>query len=160
MKRIILHWTAGRYTPNAGDLTHYHFLIDGDGRVHNAVPVSRNAAPKKAGYAAHTLNCNTDSIGVAICAMFGAVQYPFNPGKYPLKENQWKQAALLIQRLCKEYKIQVSPKTVLTHAEVSANLGILQRGKWDIAILPFARHFDTPREVGDALRYAIRSKFA
>jgi len=29
---IILHWTAGNYTPNTTDLTHYQMLIDGAGK--------------------------------------------------------------------------------------------------------------------------------
>ena len=33
MKRIIVHWTAGTYTPNVTDLEHYHYLITGKGQI-------------------------------------------------------------------------------------------------------------------------------
>jgi hypothetical protein len=57
--------------------------------------------------------------------------------------------------LCRNYGIPVSPKTVLTHAEVQANLGITQRGKWDIARLPWDSRFDIPRECGDQMRAMV-----
>ena len=34
MKRIIIHWTAGLYYPTELEKTHYHFLVDKDGKVH------------------------------------------------------------------------------------------------------------------------------
>jgi hypothetical protein len=52
--------------------------------------------------------------------------------------------------------VPVTPKTVLSHAEVQANLGIKQKGKWDIAILPWDRSFDTARECGDEFRRMVQ----
>lgn len=132
MKGVIIHWTAGAHKANATDRKAYHVLIEGDGTVVQGVPIERNAAPLKDGYAAHTLNANTDRIGVSMCAMGGAVESPFNPGKWPITEVQFEQACREVAKLCATYNIPVTPTTVLTHAEVQPNLGIAQRGKWDI----------------------------
>jgi hypothetical protein len=35
-------------------------------------------------------------------------------------------------------------------------LGIRQKGKWDIAILPWDLSFDTPRECGDLFRQQVQ----
>jgi hypothetical protein len=32
MRRIHIHWTAGRHKANATDLASYHVLIEGDGK--------------------------------------------------------------------------------------------------------------------------------
>ncbi|NJM13637.1 MAG: amidase, partial [Synechococcaceae cyanobacterium SM1_2_3] len=67
MKRIIMHWSAGAHTVSAVDKKHYHFIIDGAGKVHAGnFPPEANRNPVKGQYAAHTLNCNTGSIGVAV----------------------------------------------------------------------------------------------
>ena len=34
MKRIILHWTAGKYQPNQCDLEHYHYLVGAEGEIY------------------------------------------------------------------------------------------------------------------------------
>lgn len=157
MKRIILHWTAGSYTPSSHDKEHYHFLIDGKGKVHKGLhPVKANIPPLKSGkYAAHTKNCNSNSIGISICAMHDATER--NYGKYPIKEAQWWTAVLEIAGLCKKYGIPVTPKTVLSHAEVQKNLGIKQNGKWDISVLPFDSSVKGARAVGDKLRKEVKS---
>jgi hypothetical protein len=157
ISRIIGHWTAGHYAPTENDRSHYHFLIAGNAKPVKGIPsVVLNAHPKaQPGYAAHTLNTNTGSIGISVCAMAGAVEAPFNAGKAPLTHGQWMAFVLSIADLVERYKLPVTTKTVLTHAEVQANLGIKQRGKWDIAILPFDPKFNTARKVGDRLRAEV-----
>jgi hypothetical protein len=159
ISRVVGHWTAGHYTPTADDRSHYHVLIDGNAKPVRGTPsIALNAHPKAAkGYAAHTLNCNTGSIGISICAMAGAVEAPFNAGRAPLTKDQWDVFVLAIADLCERYKLPVTHKTVLTHAEVQANLGIKQRGKWDIAILPFDPSFNTAKKVGDRLRAEVKA---
>ena len=80
MKRIIVHWTAGSYTPSAVDREHYHYLIDGSGDLHEARPVEQNnrdvAGFTSDEYTAHTRGLNSYSIGVALCAMHGARERP------------------------------------------------------------------------------------
>lgn len=154
MKGVILHWTAGDYVPDSGEQTHYHFIFDGRCQIIRGVPIARNSAKGlQKGYAAHTRNCNTGWLGLSACAMGGAKERPFDPGKWPLKEDQLKIMCGATAELCDHYGIPVTPKTVLTHAEVQNNLGIRQNGKWDIAVFPWAsKTFDTARECGDYIR--------
>jgi N-acetyl-anhydromuramyl-L-alanine amidase AmpD len=158
MKRIIIHWTAGGHTPSNLDRGHYHFIIAGDGSVVKGVhPVEANAKPVKGKYAAHTLNCNTGSIGVAVAAMAGAVERPFNAGKSPITQAQLTALAALCRDLAAKYKIPVTRETILSHAEVQPTLGIKQRGKWDIAWLPGMKAPGNPVEVGDKIRWMIKA---
>lgn len=160
IQRVILHWTAGAHKATDFDRLHYHLLIEGDGALVRGIPsIALNSLPKaKAGYAAHTLNCNTGSIGVSMCAMAGALERPFSAGSQPLTKAQWDAASTAVAELCRRYSIPVGSKTVLSHAEVQANLGIKQRGKWDIAKLPFDPAFDTARKCGDRFRAEVKAK--
>lgn len=159
MRRIIVHWTAGNNKASSVDLKHYHLLLEGDGRlVRGNPPITLNQAPVKAGYAAHTLNCNSGSIGVSLCGMAGAVERPFSAGKTPITLQQWAALPAVLAALCRRYSIPVTPSTVLTHAEVQGTLGIAQRGKWDIAILPFDPSKNTAAKVGDAMRAAVKAR--
>jgi N-acetyl-anhydromuramyl-L-alanine amidase AmpD len=161
MKRIILHWTGGAHTPSNLDKQHYHFIVDGAGKVHpGKFPVSANAAPVKGAYAAHTLNCNTGSIGVAVAAMAGAQERPFNPGSHPITPAQISAFVALCARLAKEYGIPVTRQTILTHAEVQPTLGIKQRGKWDICWLPGFPGPQDAVQTGDWLRAHITAAMA
>lgn len=159
MQRIILHWSAGGHAVSALDRQHYHYIIDGDGQIvagHHAPEA--NAGPLRAGrYAAHTLNTNTGSIGVALAAMAGAVERPFDPGRAPITDAQVAALATLCAQLCAQYRIPVTRRTVLSHAEVQTTLGIVQRGKWDVTWLPGMDAPGAPVAVGDLLRERIRS---
>lgn len=156
MKAIIIHWTAGAHKANATDKKAYHRLVEGDGTVVHAVPIERNAAPLRDGYAAHTRNANTDRIGLSMCAMGGAVESPFNPGRWPITEVQFESTCREAAELCATYGIPVTPTTVLTHAEVQPNLGIAQRGKWDIIRLPHRPDLKGAKAVGDYMRDRVR----
>ncbi len=156
MKRIVLHWTAGRHTPSDLDLSHYHFVIDGAGKVHKGkFPVEANLKPRKGAYAAHTLNLNTGSIGVAVAAMAGAQERPFNAGAHPITPAQVQALVKLCRDLSAQYGIPVDRKTILSHAEVQPTLGVQQRGKWDIAWLPGMDKPGDPVKVGDHIRGLI-----
>lgn len=159
LERIIFHWTAGANTASGLDKSHYHILIEGDGKLVRGTPsIAANGIGGAGPRASHTLNCNTGSIGVSLCGMAGAVESPFNAGKSPITAIQWKTLADVIADLCRRYDIPVTPKTVLSHAEVQTNLGIKQRGKWDIARLPFAPTVIGAKACGDALRAAVAAK--
>lgn len=156
MKRIINHWTAGTHNVSAIDRKHYHIIVDGDGDEHEGDnPIEANAAFISGKYAAHTLNANTDSIGVAVAAMHGAVERPFNAGRYPITHKQLAALVKVNARLCKQYGIPVTRTTVLSHAEVQPTLGIKQRGKWDIAWLPGMAAPGDPVAVGDKFRAMV-----
>lgn len=162
MQRIIIHWSAGAHTVSALDRQHYHYIVDDDGDVHAGIhPPEANRGPLASGrYAAHTLNCNTGSIGVAFAAMAGAVERPFGAGRYPITPAQVDAMAALCAELCRQYDIPVSRKTVLTHAEVQPTLGITQRGKWDVTWLPGMSGPGAPVAVGDMLRARILAELA
>lgn len=156
MKRITLHWSAGTHSVSPLDRRHYHFIIDGAGAVHNGnYRPEANERPRAGQYAAHTLNCNTGSIGVSLAGMVGAVERPFNPGRQPITDAQVDALVTLCADLCRRYGIAVTRQTVLSHAEVQPTLGISQRGKWDISWLPGMAGPGDPVAVGDQLRARI-----
>lgn len=161
MDRVICHWTAGRHKASATDKKHYHVLIEGDGTVVKGDPsIKLNEAPAKDGYAAHTRNCNSGSIGVSMCCMWNAKESPFDAGPAPMTKVQWTKMVQCVAELCVRYKIPVTPKTVLSHAEVQANLGIAQRGKWDFTRLAFDISTAGAKACGDKLRRDVSAAIA
>lgn len=153
MQRIILHWTAGSHKASSVDKKAYHILIEGDGKlVKGDASIADNSGNLKPGYAAHTLNCNTGSIGVSLCCMAGAVENPFNAGKYPMTEAQFEKMISAIRQLSQKYNIPIKRETVLSHAEVQPTLGIAQRQKWDITRLAFDPFKKGALIIGDYIR--------
>jgi len=135
-RRIICHWTAGGYRASSTDRKHYHFMIEDDGKIVEGIhSIADNDSTADRKYAAHTLRCNTGSIGLSVCCMGGATRT--NPGRFPMTELQWRRMAEVAAELCRRYKIAVTSKTVLGHFEVERLLGIQQRGKWDPGFLPW-----------------------
>ncbi|KZL21971.1 N-acetylmuramoyl-L-alanine amidase [Pseudovibrio sp. Ad37] len=156
LHRIILHWTAGADGLIELERQHYHIIIDRSGRTHaGALKPEANANCLDGRYAAHTRALNTGSIGVALDAMSGAIESPFDPGKYPITQVQVQALAETVADLCETYQIPVSPYSVLTHAEVQPTLGVKQRSKWDIAWLPDMTEPENPVDVGNKLRSLI-----
>lgn len=154
MKKIIIHWSAGTYMPNATDKEHYHFLIDDKG----VVTVGRykpedNENCSDGRYAQHTGGGNTGSIGVALCSMLGFVSCT-NAGKYPITKLQLESCFKLCAELCKKYKIPV--ESVLTHYEFGkANPKTSSSGKIDIVYLPPYPHV-LQGDVGTFIRSKIK----
>jgi len=158
MQRIIVHWTAGAHKASGLDKAHYHILIEGDGKLVRGTPtIDLNQSPVKTGYAAHTLNCNSGSIGVSLCAMAGAVESPFDRGDSPITPKQWEVLPTVLADLCRRYAIPVTPATLLSHAEVQGTLGIKQRGKWDIRWRPGSVGVQPAKTVGDEFRAATKA---
>lgn len=154
LKRVVAHWAVTKYTATALARKHYHFIVEGDGKVvAGDFAPEANIKPVPGEYAAHTLNCNTGSIGVSCAAMHSAESVK-KPGPYPITEVQFNAMCRKIAELCKLYSIPVTSKTVLSHAEVQDNLGIKQRGKWDISVLPFAG-LATAKSCGDLMRRTV-----
>lgn len=157
MLRIHMHWTAGSYTVSEEDLEHYHFIIDGDCKLHKGVhSVKDNEVIHGTNYAAHTLNANSGAIGVSLACMAGAIESPFDAGKYPMKPTQFAALCDVVAQLAHRYSIPVDRKTILSHAEVQPTLGIQQRGKWDYTRLPFDPHTVGAVQVGDKIRDIVR----
>lgn len=159
MRRIHIHWTAGSHTASSLDKKHYHVLVEGDGEViRGHIPIDGNEPPLRSGkYAAHTRKSNSYAIGIGLCAMIGATTRPLRAGKYPITPKQWNAAVGVAADLCRHYNIEVTDKTVLTHAEVQKNLGIRQNGKWDIAWLPFWNKKLDAKAVGDKFRSEVKA---
>lgn len=156
VRRIHVHWTAGGHRANATDRASYHVLVEGDGKlVRGDKSIAANAPGSGMAPASHTLNANTGAIGVSMCAMVGAKERPLDPGPAPLTEAQWNAMVSAVAQLALHYGIPVTPQTVLTHAEVQPNLGIVQRSKWDITVLPFDRATVGHGPVGDRLRREV-----
>jgi N-acetyl-anhydromuramyl-L-alanine amidase AmpD len=161
LERIICHWTAGQHRASDTDLAHYHILIEGDGKlIRGESPISANGIGGTGKRASHTLNCNTGSIGVSLCCMAGAREQPFEPGKAPMTAVQWERLVRVVADLSRRYDIPVSPQTVLSHAEVEANLGIKQRGKWDFTRLAFDPSVKGARACGELLRAGVAAVLA
>ena len=156
MKRIIWHWTAGTNRVSKVDRQHYHVILDGQGRaVAGALKPEANESTSDGQYVAHTRGTNTGAIGLAVAAMAGARERPFNPGKYPITQAQLVALIRETADLCETYGITPSRQTVLSHAEVQPTLGIRQRGKWDITWIPGMTAPGDPIEVGDKLRAMV-----
>lgn len=137
MKRIILHWSAGGYEPCAHDKLCYHFLVDKNGMVHkgNFKPED-NEICRPERYAAHTGGGNTGSIGVAMCAMAG-FRDRNRVGSYPITLEQFEATMKLCAKLCTDYRIEITPDTVMTHYEFGLkNPKTTSAGKIDIIFIP------------------------
>lgn len=154
MKRIILHWTAGTYEPNSIDLSHYHFLFNGNGDLILGIhKVEDNENCTDGNYAAHTGGGNTGSIGVALCGMLG-YENPSNQGKYPLKQIQFERAYELCAELSKRYNIPLN--RIMTHYEFGINNPTTSsKGKIDINFIPYNPSLKE-NEVGDFIRGKIQ----
>ena len=85
-------------------------------------------------YAAHTRGLNTGSIGMALCGMAGANERPFAPGRYPITAGQWNAALFAAADLCRRYNLEPVETELAMHCEVQQVFGVVQRGKWDIAV--------------------------
>ncbi len=161
LKRIIIHWTAGTYTPNNVEKEHYHFLIEYI-KEPKEIAVIRNGKFKPEDnlncydgkYAAHAGGGNTGSIGVAICAMLGFKDYR-HIGNYPIKPIQMEVCYELCAKLCKEYQIPVKRDNIMTHYEFGRkNPQTSSKGKPDIMYL--ASNPSLPsNKIGDFIRGKI-----
>lgn len=130
LSRITFHWTGGVYTPNQTDINAYHFLIDGDGKVHKGkYKPEDNLNCQDGVYARHCGGANTGNIGIAICGCYS--------DDYPIKRIQIEAACKLAAQLCEKYGIRITNRSVMTHAEVGRMLPhSTSAGKVDIIKLP------------------------
>ncbi len=156
MKRIIIHWTAGGYYPTEFEKEHYHFLVDGQGKIHNGkFKPSDNEICRVGKYAAHTGGGNTGSIGIAICAMAG-FKNAKNAGKYPIKKVQFEKCMELCAQIVKKYSLQVNANTVMTHYEFGLkNPNSTSAGKIDITYIPPYQWVEKS-EIGSFIRTKVK----
>ena len=151
-KRIIIHWTAGKLTPNSIDLSHYHFLIpENSSVICGKFKPEDNFICKPNSYAAHTGGGNTASIGVALCGMLG-FSSKSSAGNYLINYSQCISLFKLIATLSKKYNIPITPSSVLTHYEFGVKYpNSSSAGKIDIVFLPPFPHL-APDQIGDFIR--------
>ena len=156
VKRIILHWSAGRYYPTEFEKRHYHYLIDAEGNIVNGKYKPEDNDDCTDGcYAPHTGGGNTGSVGVCLCGMSGFVSNSVC-GYYPITRKQFEVCMKFVAELCKKYKIPISEKTVLTHYEFGrANPKTSSAGKIDIIFLP-PYPWVKKNEVGSFIRSKVR----
>lgn len=156
MNRIVIHWTAGGHQPNNEEYQHYHFMINKDGLKINGKykPEDNLDCSKSGNYAAHTGGGNTGSIGIAMCGMAG-FKNRNNVGKYPLTAKQVEACFKEVAKLCKQYKIKVTPYTVFTHYEFGLrNPNTTSKGKIDIIYLPSYPNIPA-NKIGDFIRNKV-----
>jgi len=147
LTRIHMHWTGGGLSANTTDRAHYHIVIEGSGDEIRCHPDTAKLA--------HTLNANGGAIGISMACMAGAVERPFSWGSAPMTSAQLHGMAKAAARLARQYDIPVTRYSVLTHAEVQPVLGIKQRQKWDINVIPGMTGPGDPNAVGDRIRQII-----
>ena len=148
IKGIIIHWTAGTYTPNSTDKEHYHFLVDGNGKViEGKYKPNDNLNCKDGKYAAHCGGGNTGRIGIALCGMYS--------NEYPIKRIQLEAMCKKVAELCKVYGLAINSNTIQTHSEFGhKNPHTTSFGKIDIDKLPCIALYDR-QSVGNWIRNKV-----
>jgi len=143
----VFHWTGGIYKPNTHELECYHFLIDGNGKIHKGIYAPEDNIDCKDGrYAHHTGGGNTGRIAIAFCGEMNEA--------YPLKQIQIEAGCKLASELCKKYYIPINGWT--THMEFGeAHPDTTSHGKPDIYHLPCS-HISGYKNVGNYLRSKIK----
>ena len=156
MKRIILHWSAGRYYPTEYEKKFYHYLIDKEGKIYEGFYKPEDNLDCKDGkYAAHTGGGNTGSIGVALCSMYG-FKTPKECGSYLITPIQFESCMEFCSRLCKRYNLEINANTVMTHYEFGLkNPKTTSAGKIDITYLP-PYPWVGKNDIGSFIRSKIR----
>lgn len=162
INRVHWHWTGGTYEVTGFEKDHYHGVYDYLGGKHYTDHRPEDQADysySKGIGCSHTLKANTGALGLSIDCMGGASEngHTVDHNGYP---PTWPQINAMLEdtaMYCKKFDIPVSRWTTLSHAEVQPTLGIRQKWKWDIRVLP-----DDPTklldavEVGDILREKLR----
>lgn len=164
INRVHWHWTGGNHIPSDFDRRAYNELFDNMGNLYDGGSPAQQQAfyqPGRVGVS-HTLNGNSNAIGLAIAAMGNASERggKVEAGRFPVT---WDAIDGMLERTaehCRAFDIKVSPWTTLTHAEVQPNIGIRQNNKWDIRVLPdnLTTLIDA-RRAGDVLRKRMVEKF-
>lgn len=163
--RIHWHWTVSGYLVTPRITSHYNGVFDYEGNEYDGgAPPEQQAYYSSRFGVSHSLSSNTGAVGLAVACLSGVKanwgSMAVDQGQYPIT---WKGIDAMLEKtmeLCKEFDIYPSPWTTLNHAEIQPNLGIRQKGKWDIQILP-----DQPKKIlsakvaGDMMRARMLEKF-
>lgn len=155
--RIHWHWTGGTYEVTGFEKSHYHGVYDYLGGKHYTEHDPTDQADysySKGIGCSHTLNANKGALGLSIDCMGGATENGrvADCNGYP---PTWEGIDAMLEdtaMYCKIFDIPISRWTTLTHAEVQPTLGIRQKWKWDIRVLPDSDKLLDPIKAGDILR--------
>lgn len=145
---VFMHWTAGRYGQFFND---YHINIDHDGSIY--VP-SKNLLITRQ----HTWHRNSDSIGIAVCAAYGAEArngYNAEMGDYPVTQKQIETLAIICAMFNKYAGLDF--RRMLTHCEIAYvdDYGPYSGDsdtRWDLWYLPDNAYNNKPRGGGEVIR--------
>lgn len=163
LHRIVWHWTASTYDVTRSDLEHYNDVFDFEGNHYDGAARPEHQANydwRRGIGVSHTRNSNSGVIGMSVSAMSGAQGWPtLDWGSYPLT---WAGIDAMLERSAEyseEFDIPVTRWSMHSHAEVEQTMGIKQRNKWDIMVLPGMTSVANAIEVGDTLRDRLKEKF-
>lgn len=156
VKRLIFHWSAGRYYPTVFEKNYYHYLIDAEGNIYEGKYKPEDNDDCTDGiYAAHTGGGNTGSIGLCYCGMYG-FKSAKNCGNFPVTAIQFEAGLKLAAELCTKYKLPVNENTVLTHYEFGiSHPKTTSAGKIDITYIPPYPHVGK-KDAGSFIRSNVR----
>lgn len=156
VKRIVLHWSAGRHYPTEFEKNYYHYLVDVEGNIYNGkYKPEDNDNCNDGVYAAHTGGGNTGSIGVCFCGMYG-YKSPSNGGKFLISPVQFEAGLKFVAELCKKYNLSITPNTVFTHYEFGClNPKTTSSGKIDLVYIP-PYSWVCPKDTGSFIRSKVR----
>lgn len=132
LKRIFLHWSAGRYDNIESA---YHISIGKHGDVHVMHPFTDRLAA--------TWQHNTGSIAVSIMCCYDAVAYSRSNvdfGHEPPTDEQISAMAKVVCILCEELGFDMAIPDVMTHGEIADEDGYGLGGpdpdcRWDLMLL-------------------------
>ena len=100
VKYVILHWTAGNYTPCDYDKQHYQLLIDNEGKTHIGLPIGKTSS---------TGGMNSITYNISCCGGLN---------RTPLTRIQMESLFKHTAEVVKQNKLSV--QNVYTHAEIGA----------------------------------------
>lgn len=134
IRRLYLHWSAGRYGQIFDD---YHFSIDKDGELYRTCTALTQ-------HKSHTWHRNTDSIGICLCCALDAVcraDGSIDYGPQPPTLLQIEKMAQVIAVLAMALDLKIGFETVTTHAEAACMDGYGpgsgdNETRWDLLSLP------------------------
>jgi N-acetylmuramoyl-L-alanine amidase len=158
LDKITIHWSVTGYTPTEDCYNHYHYIIDGQGNIHNGNrPPESNleSSVKTDTYQEHCGGGNSNNVGVSMASMLGYRGIK-NIGNYPITVIQFEECCRLVAKLCKKYQIPVDKDSVFTHYEFGLlNPKTSSAGKIDINFLPPHPQLES-REIGDFIRSKVK----
>lgn len=137
IKKIYLHWTAGRYSQVFDD---YHINIGGNGEIFLTCTQLNDLK-------AHTWHRNSHSTAITLCCGLGAIAHysdsiPYiNFGPFPPTQEQIECMAKVIAVMTEALGMDISEDTILTHQE-AATIDEYGPGsgdpetRWDLWYLP------------------------